>query len=260
MEETQQLSFDFAHVQPHITGARDGGGEDEIKLRLGEFDGPLDLLLYLIRQAQVSIFDLPVARIADEYLRYIRLMKTLDISIAGDFLVMAATLIEIKSKMLLPRDPLADPEEVDEEDPREALIRQLLEHEKFKNAAQMLYERSTVEQAVFGRGKLETDEENPETNATVFDLLNVFQKIAARHRQEIKLEIKREELSLAEMLRVIKERVSAANNLNLNDFFTQTQTKRELVLAFLAVLELVKMAAVKLIQDKVFGEIWLQAV
>ena len=115
---------------------------DDLKILMGEFEGPLDLLLHLIRQEQVSIYDIPVARIADEYLRYLKTMQDMDIAVAGDFLVMAATLIELKTKMLLPRDPFAAPEE--EEDPRKDLVDQLLEYQKYKAAAQMLWSRSTV--------------------------------------------------------------------------------------------------------------------
>src|SRR5262245_29366688 len=166
---------------------------DELRVKIGEFAGPLDLLLYLIRQEQADIFDIPIARITDEYVHYIRMMKSLDIAVAADFLVMAAQLIEIKSKMLLPRDPLADEgEEI--EDPRQELVDRLLEYEKFKSAAQMLYEKSTVEQAVFPRGKIESDDANAEISASVFDLLTVFQKVAARHREEVKMEIQREEI------------------------------------------------------------------
>src|SRR5207249_879701 len=121
--------------------------------------GPLDLLLYLIRQEQVNIYDIPVARITDEYLRYLKLMKELDLTVAGDFLVMAAQLIELKSRMLLPRDPLAAEEEI--EDPRNELVNRLLEHEKFKAAAQMLWSRATVERAVFTRAEIETDKTIP---------------------------------------------------------------------------------------------------
>ena len=256
MEEVQQLSFDFECVQPHIISARN---EEEVKLQLGEFAGPLDLLLFLIKQEQANIFDIPIVRITDEYLKYIRLMKTFDISVAGDFLVMATTLIEIKSKMLLPRDPFSDEAEEEMEDPREVLVRQLLEHQKFKSAAQMLWEKNTVEQSIFPRGKIETDDNNSETNASVFDLLNVFQKILSRHKEEVQMEIEREELSLADMLRRMKEQISKSKRLNLNEFFAQTHSKRELVLAFLAVLELVKASTVSLIQEKVFGEIWAQS-
>lgn len=256
-QQPQQLSFDFDSVQAQIVAPR---ADEEIKIRLGEFAGPLDLLLFLIKQEQANIFDIPIARITDEYLKYIRLMKTFDISVAGDFLVMATTLIEIKSKMLLPRDPLAETLEEETEDPREALVRQLLEHQKFKSAAQMLWEKATVEQSIFPRGRIESDDNNQEVNAGVFDLLNVFQKILARHKEEIQMEIEREEMSLAEMLKQMRERISKAKKLNLNEFFSQTRSKRELVLAFLAVLELVKSLTINLKQEKVFGEIWAQAV
>lgn len=257
MDQSQQLSFDFESVQPQIVAERNA---EELKLRLGEFAGPLDLLLYLIKQEQANIFDIPVAKITDEYLRYIRLMKSLDISVAGDFLVMAATLIEIKSKMLLPRDPVGEEGEEELEDPREALVRQLLEHQKFKNAAQMLYERTTVEQAVFSRGKIETDEENPEINATVFDLLNVFQKILARHKEEVQLEIEREEITLAEMMKSLKKLIQMGKEVKLTDFFGKMQTRRELVTAFLAVLEIVRTENVNLLQSNTFGDILLRKV
>lgn len=255
--QPEQLSFDFESVQPQIL---DDNRAEELKLRLGEFAGPLDLLLYLIRQEQANIFDIPIARITDEYLKYIRLMKSLDISVAGDFLVMATTLIEIKSKMLLPRDPVAADDEEEAEDPREALVRQLLEHQKYKNAAQMLYERVTVEQAVFPRGKIETDDENPETNATVFDLLDVFQKILARHKEEVQMEIEREEVTLAEMMKSLKTLIRAGKEVRLIEFFAQMKTRRELVTAFMAVLETVRTEGVNLVQSSTFGEIILRKV
>jgi segregation and condensation protein A len=181
-QQSEQLTFDFYTETPHITAE----SRDEIKLELGKFAGPLDLLLYLIKQEQANIFDIPIARITDEYLKYVRLMKSLDVSLATDFIVMAATLIEIKSKMLLPREITGEETEDEAEDPREALVRQLLEHQKYKNAAQMLYERSTVEQAVYSRGKIESDETNAETNATIFDLLTVFQKFFRATKKKFK--------------------------------------------------------------------------
>lgn len=252
-QQPEQLTFDFYTEQPHISTE----SRDEIKLELGEFAGPLDLLLYLIRQEQANIFDIPIAKITDEYLKYIRLMKSLDISVAGDFLVMAATLIEIKSKMLLPREP--SEENVEEmEDPRRELVNRLLEHQKFKNAAEMLWSRATVEQAVFVRGKIESDENNAETNATVFDLLSVFQKILARQKQEIELEIEREEMSLAQMLDNLKKQIFKAKEINLREFFEQMRSKTELVLAFIAVLEIVRTESVTLVQERIFGDIILR--
>ena len=255
-QQNEQLTFDFYTETPHISAP----DADEIKLELGEFAGPLDLLLYLIKQEQANIFDIPIARISDEYLKYIRLMKSLDISLATDFIVMAATLIEIKSKMLLPREITGAAVEDDAEDPREALVRQLLEHQKYKNAAQMLYERSTVEQAVFPRGKIESDELNAETNATVFDLLTVFQKILSRHKEEIQMQIEREEVSLADMLKNLKKRIYELKELNLLTFFAEMHTRRELVTAFIAVLEIVRTESVKLTQDATFGAIVLKKV
>ena len=151
--------LNVAGARPEI--ALEQGG-DELKLVLGEFAGPLDLLLYLIRQEQVDIYDIPVARITDTYLAYLRLMQEMDIAVASDFLVMAAQLIEIKSKMLLPPDPLAAGEEAAADDPRRDLVERLLEHQKFKAAAQMLGSRATVEQAIYTRAPIETDKSNPE--------------------------------------------------------------------------------------------------
>ena len=242
-------------MQPHIVAEP----REDIKLKLGEFSGPLDLLLFLIKQEQANIFDIPIARITDEYLKYIRLMKNLDISLAADFLVMAATLIEIKSKMLLPREIAGEAEE-ESEDPRRELIDRLLEHQKFKNAAEMLYERVTVEQAVFHRGRIESDEKNLETNASVFDLLTVFQKTLGRHKEEIQMEIEREEMSLAEMLKHIRAKISKVKEINLLEFFAAMRTRQELVLAFIAVLELVRTDDIKLLQRKTFGDIILKKI
>ncbi len=254
-QPTEQLSFDFKSVQPHIVSET----RDEIKLELGAFAGPLDLLLFLIKQEQANIFDIPIAKITDEYLKYIRLMKSLDISLAADFLVMAATLIEIKSKMLLPREVTGEMEE-EIEDPRQELIDRLLEHQKFKNAAEMLYERSTVEQAVFTRGQIESDENNLETNASVFDLLTVFQKILERHKEEIKLDIEREEMSLADMLKRLRAKIFKAKEITLLELFQEMQTRQELVLAFIAVLELVRTESINLLQRKTFGDVVLRKV
>jgi len=231
---------------------------DQLKVTLGEFEGPLDLLLYLIRQDQVNIYDIPIARITDEYLRYLNLMKELDLAVAGDFLVMAAQLIELKSRMLLPRDPFAAEEEI--EDPRAELVNRLLEHEKFKAAAEMLWSRATVEQAVFTRAEIETDTNNPEVAVGLFDLLTVFQKILARHKEEVLMEIEREEVSMAEMIDRLRNMVRSAGELDVMKFFARAQSRRELVVAFLSVLELVRLNEISLIQRETFGEITARAV
>jgi len=225
---------------------------DDLKIVMGEFDGPLDLLLHLVRQEQINIYDIPVARIADEYLRYLQLMQELDIAVAGDFLVMAATLIELKTRMLLPRDPFAAAEE---EDPRKDLVDQLLEYQKYKAAAQMLWSRATVERAVFKRAEIETDKNNPEVAVGLFDLLKVFQEILARHKEEVLMEIEREEISMAEMLERLRNMVMSAGELNLRVFFERARSRRELVVAFLSVLELVRTTEIRLFQEQTFGDI-----
>ena len=233
------------------------GEHDQLKITLGEFEGPLDLLLYLIRQEQINIYDIPIARITDEYLRYLNLMQELDLAVAGDFLVMAAQLIELKSRMLLPRDPLTAEEE--SEDPRADLVNRLLEHEKFKAAAQMLWSRATVEQAVFTRAEIETDTNNPEVAVGLFDLLTVFQKILARHKEEVMMEIEREEVTMAEMIERLRNMIRSAGELNLVKFFERAKSRRELVVAFLSVLELVRLAEISLTQRETFGEIVARA-
>lgn len=250
--QPEQFVFDFHKETAEIVA----DSRDELNIRLGEFAGPLDLLLYLIKQEQANIFDIPIAKITDEYLKYIRLMKRLDIALAADFLVMAAQLIEIKSKMLLPRDPLAETDE-EIEDPRKELVDRLLEHEKFKSAAEMLYERTTVEQAVFKRGKIESDDNNAEISATVFDLITVFQKILARQTEEVQMEIKREEISLAEMIRDLRKRLAEIGEVSMLAYFGEMQTRRELVTAFIAVLEIVRTEGVKLTQSQAFSDIKL---
>lgn len=249
-------SINVLGATPEISATGEG---EELKLVLGEFAGPMDLLLYLIRQEQVSIYDIPIARITDEYLRYLRMMQGMDITVASDFLVMAATLIEIKSRMLLPRDPAISEEELQADDPRRELVERLLEHQKYKAAAEMLWSRATVEQAVYTRAPIETDKENPEISAGAFDLLRVFQHILARKREEVLMEIERDEVTMAEMIERLRNMIFSAGELNMRDFFERAETRRELVLAFLSVLELVRTTEIKLFQRQTFGDIIARA-
>ncbi len=253
--QTEQIEFDFENVQAEIVRE----SRDELKLTLGEFAGPLDLLLYLIRREEANIFDIPIAKITDEYLRYIKLLEGIDIAVAAEFLVMAATLIEIKSRMLLPQEPIEDGEE-EIEDPRQILIDQLLEHQKFKNAAEMLWSRATVEQAVFTRGQIESDENNLEVSATIFDLFEKFQAIIERHKEEVQMEIEREEISLSEMIANLKSLLRQEKKLNVLEFFKQIKTRHELVISFIAILEIVRTESVKIMQKNTFGDIILEAI
>ncbi len=257
--ESTPAAGEAASAPLNVAGARPeialNYGGDELKLVLGEFAGPLDLLLYLIRQEQVDIYDIPVARITDAYLGYLRMMQEMDIAVASDFIVMAAQLIEIKSKMLLPPDPFAATSADETDDPRRDLVERLLEHQKFKAAAQMLWSRATVEQAIYRRAPIETDRNNPEVSAGVFDLLKVFQEILARKKQEVLMEIERDEVTLAQMLERLRNMIMSAGELNLRQFFERAGSRRELVLAFLSVLEIVRTSEVVLIQTETFGDI-----
>lgn len=248
-----------AAVMLNVAGASpelviDRAGEN-LKIKLGEFAGPLDLLLYLIRQEQVSIYDIPIARITDEYLRYLQLMQEMDITVAGEFVVMAATLIEIKSRMLLPRASSIESAEEEAEDPRNELIKQLLEHQKYKAAAQMLWSRATIEHATFRRAPIETDKQNPEVSAGVFDLLRVFQVIVARRKDEVLMEIERDEMTMNDMFTRLRDMIREQTEIHLTAFFERARSRRELVLAFLSVLELVRAAELSLYQREVFGDI-----
>ena len=256
-KKDESVVLNVAGASPEIVMESGESGE-ELKLYLGDFAGPLDLLLYLIRQEQVDIYDIPIGRITDEYLSHLRLMREMDIAVVSEFLVMAAQLIEIKSRMLLPPDPLAEADE-EQEDPRRELVERLLEHQKYKAASQMLWSRSTVEQAIYTRAPIETDKSNPEVSVGVFDLLRVFQEILARKKEEVLMEIERDEVSMAEMLERLRNMILSAGELNLRAFFERAQSRRELVLAFLSVLELVRTTEVTLVQRETFGEIIARA-
>jgi segregation and condensation protein A len=227
---------------------------DQYRVKLEMFEGPLDLLLFLIRKEDVSIYDIPIARITEQYLEYVRAMQELDIGVAGEFLLMAATLIHIKSQMLLPRDPDA-PEET--EDPRSELVYQLLEHQKFKSAANVLHQRATMEAAAFTRASMETDQNNPEIAATVFQLFEVFREVLNRRQAVTEIEIARDEMTMAEKVAEIKGLLSNSDELNAREVFERAGSRREMVLIFLAILELVKELAIRLRQSKTFGEIVL---
>jgi segregation and condensation protein A len=230
------------------------GDPDQYKIKLEAFEGPLDLLLYLIRKEEVSIYDIPIARITEQYLTYLQAMQELDIAVAGEFLVMAATLIHIKSQMLLPRDPDFEPET---EDPRKELVYQLLEHQKFKAAANMLHQRATIEGAAYRRGGLETDKNNPEISATAFQLFEIFKDVLERQRAITEISIARDEMTMAEKIIEIQAMVGEAGEVRVREMFERARSRRELVLTFLAILELVKELAIRLVQTETFGEILL---
>lgn len=241
--------------QPELieANAEFAAAEDQYKVKLSMFEGPLDLLLYLIRKEEVSIYDIPIARITEQYLEYLRAMEELDIGVAGEFLVMAATLIHIKTQMLLPRDPDAPEEVID--DPRADLVYQLLEHQKFKGVANVLHQRAMMEAAAFTRASMESDDDNPEVAATVFQLFEVFKEVMDRSRAITEIEIARDEMTMAEKIAEIKLMLNNSSDVSARRLFERAGSRREMVLIFLAVLELVKELAIRLTQAETFGDI-----
>ncbi len=228
---------------------------DDYNVKIEAFEGPLDLLLFLIKKDEIDIYNIPISRITSQYLEYIQLLETLNIEIAGDFLVMSATLIYIKSKMLLPPDPKIEGAEDLNEDPRMELVEQLLEYQKFKAAANMLYAKAEVEGACYTRGAIETDKNNPEISANVVDLLRVFKEILDRAKVVKQFEIQREEMSMSAKLKQIRALLRERGEINVRVVFELARSKRELILTFLAFLEMVKGSQIYLTQAEIFGDI-----
>ncbi len=229
-------------------------------VQLERYEGPLDLLLDLIRKQQIDIHDIPIAKITGQYLEYLHRLEQLDIDVSADFLYMAATLIYIKSKMLLPPDPMAGPE--DQADPRAELVHQLLEHEKFKSAAQMLYEKQQLEAHVWSKPDLslyEAEGAEGELVVSLVDLITVFQQVLERRQQVTRIELEREEFTVAEMMEQLRKSLLASEDgLSLIAFFEACASRRAMIAAFLAVLELVRLQAIIVTQSELFGEILLR--
>src|SRR5256885_3816371 len=233
----------------------------DLKISLALYEGPLDLLLDLIRRQKLNIDDIPIATVTQQYLDYLHMMEEMNIDLASEFLLMAAQLIYIKSRMLLPPDPDATPEE--EEDPRAELVRRLIEYEKFKNAAQMLYQREMVENAAWsnpGAIAMEESELEPEVAVTLYDLLSVFRDVLKRAEQRPLMQLARDEFSVEQMMAFLFEKIVAApGGVALLDVLPEIRTRRALITAFLALLELTRLHAIYLKQDKAFGEISARA-
>ncbi|MCU1285764.1 MAG: condensin subunit ScpA [Acidobacteriales bacterium] len=221
------------------------------------YDGPLDLLLDLIRKQNIDIYDIPIATITAQYLAYTERIKTLDVDVAAEFIYMASLLIHIKSKMLLPRDPDASPEEGD---PREELVQRLLEHEKFKNAAQMLLQKQQVEEAVWTNPNLKDfkDDEGtePEMAADVIDLARTFQKILDRVATKPMVQINEDAVTVGQMIEFVRRRLMIEDRpVRLKRLLQNMHSRNALVCTFLALLELVRLQAILLRQDRVFSDI-----
>jgi len=233
----------------------------DLKISIPLYEGPLDLLLDLIRRQKLDIYDIPIASVTEQYLSYLHLMEDMNVDVASEFLVIAAQLIYIKSRMLLPPDPDATSEE--QEDPRTELVRRLLEYEKFKNAAQMLYQREMIENASWSNpGDIAIDgaELEPELNVTLYDLLHAFRDVVKRAEQRPLMQVSRDEFSVEQMMAFLFEKiVSASGAVALSDVLPEITSRRALITAFLALLELTRLRAIYLRQEKAFGEITARA-
>jgi segregation and condensation protein A len=230
------------------------------QIHLPAYEGPLDLLLDLIRKQEMDIHNIPIAKITEQYLDYLHQLEKLDIDVSADFIYMAATLIHIKSKMLLPADPLADPDAPG--DPREELVHRLLEHEKFKNAAQLLYQKQQVEAHVWSRPdrSLYTgDAVEGELVVSLVDLIKTFQQVLERRKEVSKFELRHESVTIAQMMDRLRQRLMASETpVSLIEFFDSCETRNAMIVALLAVLEMVRMQAVILVQVGLFADISLR--
>jgi segregation and condensation protein A len=225
------------------------------------YDGPLDLLLDLIRKQDIDIYDIPIAKITAQFLAYVDQLRASDMDVAGDFIYTASLLIHIKSKMLLPRAP-AGPEEP-AEDPRRELVQRLLEHERFKNAAQMLHEKQMLEAATWTnpgvREFLEDESAEPEIAADTTDLVRVFRDVLERARNRPILDVEEDAVTVSQMIQFLARRLTMEDKpVALRRLLSHTRSERALIAMFLALLELVRLQAILLRQDRHFSEIFIK--
>lgn len=230
------------------------------KIKLEIFEGPLDLLLYLVKKDHLNVYDIPIAKVTEQYLKYINLMQLLDLNIAGEFLVMASTLMAIKSKMLLPIQE--EQEEEEQEDPRAELVRRLLEYEKYKEVAETLRERESGQKEVFKRPKVELDKElqggkEVYFEASIFDLINAFSTALKDVPKEVFYEVIKDEFTIEEKAHDILHLLLDVESMKLSDLFSKAKSKIEIIVFFLAILELVRTKEVVARQQGLFDEIEL---
>jgi segregation and condensation protein A len=234
-----------------------------LNIHLEHYDGPLDLLLDLIRRQQIDIKDIPIATITAQYLEYMEKAREMDIDLGAEFVYMAATLIHIKSRMLLPRDPALEALEASE-DPRQELVERLLEHEKFKNAAEMLQQKRLIEENVWSNPQMQifaAEDQDPGLAVTLFDLVKAFGDVLERARNRPVYEVENAELSVTDMVMHLRSILATAGEdepVFILRLFEQQRSLRAMIAMFLAVLEMVKLQAIVVLQKDLFGEIAIQ--
>jgi segregation and condensation protein A len=234
-----------------------------LNFQLAGYEGPLDLLLDLIRRQQINIYDIPIAKITAQYLEYMQQAAQLNIELGADFVYMAATLIHIKSRMLLPRDPELD-KISPEEDPRKELVDRLLEHERFKNAAEMLHQKRMIEEAVWSNPRIQeflTDGEEGDLSVTLFDLVKTLQTVLERARTRPTYEVGKEDVTVPDMMQYLRSyfhEFPKREAVPARELFERQSSRRAVICLFLAILEMVRMHALVLTQVEAFGEIGLK--
>jgi segregation and condensation protein A len=234
---------------------------DAYKVKLDSFEGPLDLLLHLIRKHELNIYDIPIAIITEQYLQYIEMMQELDLDVAGEFLVMASTLIHIKSRMLLPRPETAAGDDTDAEDPREQLVRRLLEHQKFKAAAELLHERETLRSAQHMRPDTRIadaagDGYEPELEVDLFSLLAAFRGVLERANRRPRMVLPPEQISIEDRMHQLLGRLSETDACGFEDLFADGDGSRGfMIVTFLALLEMIRLKQVRIFQQGGVGPI-----
>jgi segregation and condensation protein A len=264
MPQDPQPAATTGTVQPTAPQAmprKDGAEQSSFSVMVGEvYDGPLDLLLDLIRKQDIDIYDIPIAKITEQYLKYVETMKQFDVDVAAEFIYTASLLIHIKSKMLLPRDP-AGP--AAEDDPRLELVNRLLEHERFKTAAQMLMQKQQIEENVWSNPSLkefrDAEGAEPEMAADVVDIVKTFQQILDRARRRPSFDVDEEAVTVSQMIDYVRRRLSLEDRpVRLKQMLRTLHSRTALVCAFLAILELIRLQAVLARQDAVFGDVVLK--
>jgi segregation and condensation protein A len=234
---------------------------DAYKVKLDAFEGPLDLLLYLIRKNEVHIYDIPIAAITEQYLAYVDVMQELNLDVAGEFLVMAATLIHIKSKMLLPRPETAQDSFLEEEDPRDELVRRLLEHQKFKAAADALHDRETTRSAQYTRpdsrvADAVNDQFEPELEVDLFSLLAAFKGVLTRASRRPRMVLPPEQISIEDRIEQLLGRLSETEACGFEDLFEDGDGSRGfMIVTFLSLLEMIRLKLIRVFQSGSFGAI-----
>ena len=274
MKQEAKLAFDGTaalDVGPTLAASSAPRGEDKSRKEESDFpfavtvgdvyEGPLDLLLHLVRKQDIDIYDIPMGRITAQYLSYVEQLRELDVNVAAEFIYMAAVLIHIKSKMLLPRDPAAASDAQD--DPRTELVNRLIEHEKFKSAAQMLMQKQQIEDAVWSNPSLkefkDAEGAEPELAADVIDLVKTFQQILERARNRPMIQVDEETVTVGQMIEYLRRQLSLDDRpIRLKQMLRHVDSRQALVCMFLALLEMVRLQAIQLRQDRLFGEILLR--